>query len=60
MAELFLSRGADINWIGHGDMTPLDVASKPDATALVGQDATNVLIGWLTSRGAKSRQELIG
>ena len=58
-AEYFFSRGADLNWIGHGDMTPLDVASRPDAAALVGQAGANELIAWLKNHGARSRTKLI-
>ena len=58
VAEVFLSRGADLNWIGHGNMTPLDVAVRPDAAKLVGQHETARLIGWLQTQGAKTRQQL--
>ncbi|CAN5808493.1 hypothetical protein BH20ACT4_BH20ACT4_00320 [soil metagenome] len=48
-AEYLLDRGADINWIGWDDLTPLDVATQADAPALV---------DWLRSNGAKTANEL--
>jgi ankyrin repeat protein len=57
-AEYLLARGADINWIGHGDMTPLDVALREDAGRLVGHTAAADLVNWLQARGAKSADEL--
>lgn len=34
-AEYLLARSTDINWIGHGGVTPLDVARRDDAERLV-------------------------
>ena len=34
VAELLLGRGADINWIGWDDLTPLDAARRSEATDL--------------------------
>jgi hypothetical protein len=48
-AELLLERGADRNWIGWDDLTPLDVALQADAAELV---------DWLRSRGAKTASEV--
>jgi ankyrin repeat protein len=48
-AEYLLSRGADLNWIGHNELTPLDAASRSGAAELV---------EWLCSQGAKSAKEL--
>jgi uncharacterized protein len=48
-AEYLLERGADINWIGWDDKTPLD---------LVDEDSQPELAGWLRSRGAKHAAEL--
>jgi len=31
VAELLLRRGADINWVGWDDLTPLDAARRSDA-----------------------------
>jgi uncharacterized protein len=48
-AEYLLERGADVNWIGWDEKTPLDVVDEsaaPDLTA------------WLRARGAKHRNEL--
>ncbi len=57
-AEYLLARGADINWIGHGGMTPLDVARREDAERLVGRTAAADLVSWLKAHGAKSADEL--
>ncbi len=48
-AEYLLGRGADLNWIGWDDLTPLDVATQGDATELV---------DWLRNNGAKTGSEL--
>jgi uncharacterized protein len=48
-AEYLLDRGADINWIGWDDKTPLD---------LVDQESQPELAGWLRSRGARHAAEL--
>ena len=48
-AEYLLDRGAELNWIGWDDKTPLDVvdqASRPELTT------------WLRARGAKHATEL--
>ena len=42
-AERLLERGADIDWVGHDGLTPLDAAVRSDADELA---------GWLRSRGA--------
>lgn len=48
-AEDLLARGADINWIGHGDMTPLQAA----------RESGNVFVAaWLRGLGAKTTDEL--
>lgn len=43
-AEYLLDRGADPNWVGHGDKTPSDVAQE---------SGDDVLIQWLLARGGK-------
>ena len=48
-AEYLLPRGADPNWIGWDEMTPLDVAERDGPTALV---------DWLRANGAMRAQEL--
>lgn len=48
-AKLLLRHGADVNWIGYDDMTPLDIARA--------QDADDV-IQWLLAQGAKARADL--
>src|SRR5688500_11793056 len=44
-AEYLLDRGANVNWVGWDDLTPLDVATQAEATELV---------QWLRDRGAKT------
>jgi uncharacterized protein len=48
-AAYLLSRGADINWVGYDQLTPIDAARRSSATALV---------EWLGSRGANSANTL--
>ncbi|MEU3922030.1 ankyrin repeat domain-containing protein [Streptomyces sp. NPDC029004] len=48
-AQYLLRRGADINWIGYDDKTPLDTALASEA---------DEVSDWLRSQGAKSRSEL--
>jgi ankyrin repeat protein len=48
-AEYLLARGADRNWIGYGDQTPLDAAR---------QHGAHDLAEWLVTQGAKSTTEL--
>jgi hypothetical protein len=45
VAEYLLERGADLNWVGWDDLTPLDVAGRSDAADVV---------EWLRSLGAGS------
>lgn len=49
IAELLLAKGADINWVGWGDQTALDVARAAEATDLV---------EWLREHGALSAVEM--
>jgi uncharacterized protein len=58
VAEYLLVRGAEINWIGHGDTTPLDIARREDAERLVGRTAAANLVSWLEAQGAKAAAEL--
>jgi ankyrin repeat protein len=58
VAEYLLARGPELNWIGHGGMTPLDVARRDDAERLVGRMVAEDLVGWLCAHGAKSAEEL--
>ena len=44
-AEYLLERGANINWVGYDDLTPLDTARRSKAADVV---------TWLENRGAKS------
>jgi uncharacterized protein len=48
-AEYLLERGADINWIGWDDKTPLDV---------VDESTQPELAAWLRARGAKHTDQL--
>ena len=48
-AHYLLARGADLNWVGWDQLTPLDVAIRADASGLV---------EWLRAQGAKSSAEL--
>ena len=48
-AEYLLDRGADINWIGHDDLTPIDAAARSDA---------HNLVDWLQTRGAMPAAQL--
>jgi uncharacterized protein len=48
-AEYLLDWGADLNWIGWDELTPLDAASQAEASELV---------DWLRSKGAKTAGEL--
>jgi uncharacterized protein len=57
-AEYLFARGADINWIGHDGMTPLDVARRGDAEALAGQTAVAELVSWLLDHGAEPASAL--
>ena len=43
-AEYLLNRGADINWIGYDNLTPLGAAERSEADELV---------AWLKGKGAK-------
>jgi ankyrin repeat protein len=45
VAEFLLDHGADLNWIGWDELTPLDAAERSGATELV---------AWLRRRGARS------
>jgi ankyrin repeat protein len=49
MARLLAEHGADINWIGWDDLTPLDAAVRSEATALV---------EWLRASGGASSADL--
>jgi ankyrin repeat protein len=48
-AKYLLDRGADLDWIGHDELTPLDAASRSGAAELV---------EWLRDQGAKSAEML--
>ncbi|WP_274564657.1 ankyrin repeat domain-containing protein [Streptomyces spiramyceticus] len=48
-AQYLHRHGADINWIGYDDKTPLDIARAQDAEDVV---------QWLRTQGAKARAEL--
>lgn len=46
VAEYLLARGADVNWVGHDGLTPLDVARR---------GGYRELVRWLEERGAVAR-----
>ncbi len=46
-AQYLLSRGANLNWVGHDHLTPLDAAARNENSELV---------EWLRSEGAVSAQ----
>jgi ankyrin repeat protein len=48
-AEYLLARGADRNWIGYDELTPLDAARRSEA---------HELADWLVTQGAKLASEL--
>jgi ankyrin repeat protein len=48
-AEYLLDHGADINWTGHDDLTPIDAAARSDA---------HHVVDWLRVRGAKPAAQL--
>jgi uncharacterized protein len=48
-AAYLLDHGADLNWIGHDNVTPLDAAARSDA---------HHLVDWLQARGAKTAARL--
>jgi hypothetical protein len=50
-AAFLLERGADIDWIGYDELTPVDAAGRSGATELV---------EWLRIRGAKSADQVKG
>jgi ankyrin repeat protein len=47
-AEYLLEHGADLNWVGHNEHTPLDAASRSGAEKLA---------HWLRERGAVSSRK---
>jgi len=51
VAEYLLERGADLNWVGYEGCTPLDVATRNHAGALV---------QWLRDHGARSAKVGLG
>jgi uncharacterized protein len=48
-AEVLLDRGADLNWIGWNDRTPLDIAAD---------NGNDEIVAWLRSRGGKPGAEV--
>jgi hypothetical protein len=49
--EYLLGRGADLNWIGYDNHTPLDAAEH---------SGNDDLIAWLRSRGGRSGTDEVG
>ena len=54
-AALLLEHGADINWIGWDNLTPLDAAERTAAE----RGNASTLAGWLRERGARSAADLV-
>lgn len=50
-AAYLLERGADMDWIGYDELTPLDAAGRSGATEVV---------AWLRTRGARSASQVTG
>lgn len=48
-AEMLLAAGADLNWVGHDGLTPLDAARRSGAESLA---------AWLVTQGARARKDL--
>lgn len=48
-AEYLLARGANINWVGYDDLTPVDAARRTGAAELV---------EWLAQQGARTAKDL--
>jgi ankyrin repeat protein len=55
-AEYLLALDAEINWIGHDHLTPLDAAERERYTE---QEPYTELIDWLRSMGARKATELV-
>jgi ankyrin repeat protein len=51
-AEYLLGQGAEINWVGWNEQTPLDIALSQDRAE------TPALAEWLRQRGAKTAAEI--
>jgi hypothetical protein len=53
-ASLLLAHGADIDWVGWDDLTPLDAAERTAAE----RPGPSPLVDWLRERGARSARDL--
>jgi uncharacterized protein len=56
-AESLLERGADLNWVGYDESTPLDVARRSNENAgspTCSEERLSELVSWLLARGARS------
>jgi ankyrin repeat protein len=51
-AEYLLAQGADVNWVGWNEQTPLDIALSQDHAE------TPALADWLRRRGAKTAAQI--
>jgi hypothetical protein len=49
-AEFLLDRGADLNWVGYDELTPIDAARR--------ERADDTLVVWLEEHGALSTTEV--
>lgn len=60
-AEYLLERGADLNWIGYGESSPLDMARTSNdnvGSPTCSDECLAELVDWLQAHGAKSAAEL--
>ncbi len=56
-AESLLEHGADVNWVGYDESTPLDVARRSHENAgspTCEAERLSELVSWLLARGARS------
>jgi uncharacterized protein len=61
-AEYLLERGADLNWIGYDESTPLDVARRSNqnvGSPTCEEERLSELVEWLEAHGAKSAKGTI-
>ena len=56
-ARYLLERGADLNWIGYDEATPLDIARRSNqnvGSPTCREERLSELVGWLEAQGARS------
>ena len=60
-AEYLRERGADINWIGYSDATPLDMAragAENDGAPTCDPEILALLVGWLETQGGRTASDV--